>query len=128
MNQRILIALVAALAVQISLGEIMGRLIQSQGYTQPALVSSLIALLASLIGGFIARRGFTFPALGLQLAYYGASFAILAWIAGTQGGDDSIVAVALENWQLLSLGLIATAAGSLAGQRLASGLRQPSAS
>ena len=128
MNRRILIALVAALAVQISLEQIMGGLIQTQGYTQPAIVSSLIALIATLIGGFIARRKFTVPALVLQLAYYGMSFAILAWIAGTQGGNNSAVAVALDNWQLLSLGLIAAVVGSLAGQRLASGLVQPSAS
>ena len=132
MNRRIARALIVALAVQFALEQVMATFLNdipaSQAFTTLALWSSANTLLAMILGGFIARRGFTLPAVILQLAYYFAGFMLLAQMSGYQGGDGTFFVTAMQNWRLLGLGLLATVVGSIAGQRLASGRGQHYAS
>ena len=131
MNGRIALGLLLALTIQFILQGLTDRYLSGistgDAYMTHAVWGSVAAVVAMTLGGFVARHGFMIPALIMQAVILIASFAILGKIAGDQGGDSSFLSTATANWRLLVLSVLATIIGAMAGERLASLSRRPSA-
>lgn len=119
---RILLGLAAAAAF----GLAAGQLAPLTDMTGSATMQSVFLCFAgTAIGGFIARRGFVLPALGLWLV----EWIVVAWFLlriAAPTGQASLPAILQLNLPAIVLSAIAVVLGALNGQALARYM-QPSA-
>lgn len=114
-TKRILLGLATAAVF----GTVAGELISLANFTVNSVLQSVVlGFLATAIGGFIARRGFVLPALGLWLVEWLLAVYVLYFIAAPTG-QASFLAIAQINLLSIVLSALAVATGALLGQSLA---------
>lgn len=114
-TKRVFLGLAAAAAFGLVAAELISLASLSIG---PVLQSVVLSLFGTAVGGFIARKGFVLPALGLWFVEWLAVFYVLYRVAaGT--GQASVMTIAQLNLLNVVLSAVAVALGALLGQALA---------
>ena len=88
-----------------------------QFQTSPAIQGVLISLLGAGLGGFIARRGFLFPALALWLLIQALVIYVLYMIAEPTG-QASLAKILSYNWISFISSAVVTTIGAILGERI----------
>ncbi len=120
-TKRILLGLAAAVLFGLAAGELISL---ANLPASPVLQSVAVSFFGAVVGAWVARTGFLFPALGLWLVEWLAGLYVVYWIAEPTG-QASIMAITQLNLASILLSALAVALGVLVGQVLATRTRQP---
>jgi len=92
----------------------------------PAKEAVATGFVTTVLGAFVARRGFVAPALGLWLLSWAVCVCILYWIVEPTG-QASILRILQYNYQSISLSGLAMLVGTFVGRAIAQRVSNTSA-